>query len=816
MKTRTFLPPNGDIKTAKIAVVGGSPERSDIVSGRPFSGEYGRELIENFKAVDLMRYDCYLTTCFKDIDNYVSVYYNVKKGLTTHPHSQEYYDMLIKELSQLKTKAIIAVGEVPLGVLTGRKSITKWRGSVLECKDLPGKWIIPCLDPYSIVKKFQYLNKFLIQFDVRRALNVAKNSYGRKARNIIIRPSMFDSLQYLAKCREKGFAGKIIYFDIEIMNEEVSCISFAYKDDEAISIPFIENTESYFLPDQELRIILEIASILEDPLIKIGGQNLGFDTHFLLRKYGIKTKNIEDTMIAQKIIMIDYKMGLDFITSIWTDHPYYKDEGKKYFGGGGWPQLWKYNATDSIICAEAFPKQKMRLKQQKNIKTYERQRDIVLPLVYMQERGILCDIEGMEAENKKLDADWIVLQEELNTMAGQELNVNSYIQLGKYFYGKLGYKAYKKRGSKNPSTDDIAMTRLARKGVKEATLVQKIRKIRKLISTYYPMIDGKLTKIDKDRRVRSSFNPVGTKFSRISSSENIFETGMNLQNNPHSMLKYFLIDPDYIGYAIDLSQAENRIVAYVGNITTMIEAFENGVDVHKLTAALIFKKTIDEVLTAEGSCPLGDGTHDERFWGKKANHGLNYDLGYRSFALLYQMPETQAKFIVDRYHMAYPGVRNKYHAMVKKMLVNGRVVTNLMGRNTLFMNRWGDSLFKEAYSCIPQGTVGDVVNERGLNYVYYNDKFRSVELLLQKHDEIVFQIPKSISLLKHAEIITDIKEQLEIPMINYDGREFIVPADISVLPRSFSKQECTEIKRSELPSIELLAKKLGEITGETY
>jgi DNA polymerase-1 len=672
--------------------------------------------------------------------------------------------------------------------------------------------------------KNQYLNKFLIQFDLKRAIAIANNSFKLKSRKLITNPSYQDCLVYLAKVAEQGLCqNKTISFDIEIYNEEVSCISFAFCDSEAISIPFFHADGNYFDPNQELEVMRVIANILESHDIKKCGQNVGFDTHFLLRRYGIKPVNLEDTMIAQKIIMPDYPMGLDFITSLWTDQQYYKEEGKKYFGGGGWPQLWAYNATDSLMCAEAFPKQLERLEKQNNIPTYERQRDIVPTLVYMQERGILCDVQGMMKKNEELSAELTLLQEKLNTTAGTPLNANSPLQLSKYFYGTLGHKAYKNRKTNSPTTDDLAMTRLARKGIKAAEIVQEIRKVNKILGTYLPVENGKLTKIDTDNRVRCSFNPAGTKFSRISSSENIFGTGMNMQNQPHSLLQYYLIDPGYIGYAIDLSQAENRIVAYVGNITSMIEAFEKGIDIHRLTASLIFQKPIEEISTEyevenkiKKPCPLGDGTHDERFWGKKANHGLNYDLGYVSFALLYQMLETQAKFVVERYHMAYPGVRNSYHSMVRKMLSNGRVVTNLMKRNTLFMGKWGDALFKESYSCIPQGTVGDVINERGLNYIYYNSEkcFKTVELLLQKHDEIVFQIPKTVPLSTHAEVLFKVKHKLETPLVTFDNREFVVPADISILQHSFSKRDAVELKSKNFPgTIDLLTTKLEELTN---
>lgn len=814
MQTKTFVRPEGNLETARIAIVGEQPGKNELVNGRPFIGAAGRELQEDLQACGLMKQDCYLTNFAKDFDEHVSKYCNLK-SMTFTAHGLECKQMLLEELRGLKTNSIVACGNYAMAALTSRSGITKWRGSVLDCPELPGKWIIPTLHPATVVwPKSQYLNKFLIQFDLKRALSVAENGFGKKARKLITAPSFLDSMEYLEKVEQEGLSGNTVYFDIEIYNEEISCVSFALVDTEAISIPFVDQNGSYFSPQQELEILLKMGSILENPDIAKCGQNVGFDSHFFLRRYGIPACNLEDTMVAQRIIMPDYPMGLDFITSIWTDHHYYKEEGKKYFGGGGWPQLWQYNATDSLMCAEALPKQQGKLEQQENIPTYNRQRDIVPPLVYMQERGILVDTEGMIRENKKQREELVVLEEELNTLAGEPLNANSPKQLQKYFYGRLGYKAYVNRKTKSPTTDDTAMTRLARKGVKEASLVQGIRRLVKIIGTYIPVDDdGKLTKIDSDERVRSSFNPSGTRYSRISSSANIFGTGMNMQNWPHWLLKYLLFDPGYVGYRIDLSQAENRIVAYVGNITPMIEAFENGTDVHKLTAALIFQKSIDEVTTEDGTCPIGDGTHSERFWGKKANHGLNYDLGDVTFSLTYEMQQKQASWIINRYHMAYPGVRNNYHALVKQMLRNGRVITNLMGRNTLFMDQWGDKLFKEAYSCIPQGTVGDVINERGMNYVYYNQEtFSPVELLLQVHDDITLQMPKTIPFIEHARILQRIKSSLETPLLTHDGRSFVIPADITVCPKSFSKEAGTELKGSEIPSDpKELAKKLEEI-----
>jgi DNA polymerase-1 len=290
----------------------------------------------------------------------------------------------------------------------------------------------------------------------------------------------------------------------------------------------------------------------------------------------------------------------------------------------------------------------------------------------------------------------------------------------------------------------------------------EIRKLAKLKGTYLEI------KYDEDQRLRCSYNPVGTESGRLSSSQTIFGTGANLQNIPYEIRNYMLFDEGYIGYNVDLSQAENRIVAYVGPVPEMMRAFEEGWDVHKLTAAMIYSK------------PLDDISAEERSWGKRANHGLNYDLGFRTFALYYEIDEASARFIVDRYHQAYPGVRQGYHQQVRQMLSTNRTVTNCLGRNRVFLDRWGDDLFKSAYSFIPQSTVADIINERGLTYVYQNqDLFAPVELLLQIHDSIVFQIPRSIPLSHHASMLWKLKKSLETPL-KWKLNQFSIPADIQL------------------------------------
>jgi DNA polymerase I - 3'-5' exonuclease and polymerase domains len=129
---------------------------------------------------------------------------------------------------------------------------------------------------------------------------------------------------------------------------------------------------------------------------------------------------------------------------------------------------------------------------------------------------------------------------------------------------------------------------------------------------------------------------------------------------------------------------------------------------------------------------------------------------------LYEIPESDAKFIVERYHKAYPGVRN-YHAWVRHQLSKNRTLENLFGRKRLFLDRWGEELFKSAYSFIPQSSVAEIINRRGIIYIYYNQEmFKPVDLLLQVHDNIIFQMNyKKYTWEEQAKCLILIKNSLE-------------------------------------------------------
>jgi uracil-DNA glycosylase family 4 len=788
----TYVYPSGDPLTAKYIVVGEQPGRMEVIKGRPFCGPAGMELDSNLHLANIARNDCYFTNVIKDVDRPIGHYIDfTPKGPVVSAAGQEYINELAGELSRCASSTIIALGNVPLCALTDRKGITRWRGSVLDATLINGKKVIPSVHPATIIPpKNQYKNKRLLIYDLKRARMVQEGQWNPIERNIIIRPTYSKCLQFLTACEHWGLLGNTIFYDIEVdvFNGEMTCISLAYTSTDVISIPFTFEQGDYFTIDQEAEVLKRIARILENPEIPVGGQNLCFDSHYMLRKYGIKVRNMHDTMVAQKTLLPDYPVGLHFICSLYTDLPYYKDDGKYWLKGiGSFEGGWKYNALDSAVCAEAHPKQIQELFKQQNYFAYLRKCKSISPYVYIMEHGIKINLGSMKQAYDEMGVRLDQILKELHKCCGFPLNPNSPKQVAGYFYGTKRLPAYKGK-SGTVTTDEKALKRIARKGFREASLILELRGLGKERATF---LDP--AKVDTDGRMRCSYNPVGTRFSRASSSENIFGTGNNLQNQPHQVLNHFIVDPNHIFYGLDLSQAENRLVAYIGRIHQMIDAFERGEDIHGLTAKIMANIFYQGRLPADFNpkivkAPIGDGRKTWRDWGKKANHGLNYDLGYKTFSLYNEISERDGKMIVEIYHRAYPGVRNGFHAYVKQCINKSRTLTNYMGRKTLFTDRLDDALYKDAYACIPQGTVGDIIDQRGLNFVYYNSDpiFTHVKLLIQVHDQIGFEIPTPfhpttpVSWEDHSRILLAVKQSLETPLYTHYKHRFVIPVDTAM------------------------------------
>ena len=817
---KVVVKPSGPID-AFIAIVGEAPGKTEEQLGEPFKGKAGELLNLLLSTASIPRSSIYFDNVIpvrppdtanktNDISFFVDL--SKKYPLLTDLYKQ-YREELIERLKKVNTNVIVAMGGVSLFALTGihPHKITSRRGSIYYNNELPGKKIIACIHPaaclydYGKKKIGAYIYRYFISYDLMRAKYETEHpEMGLPERELIINPSLSRVMEFIEECKTKDIIG----VDIESSRErqEITHISFAVDGGmKSICIPFVDGRGlEYFPLQEEIQVWNAIATLLDNPNIRKVGQYIIFDSQYIFRKYGIVMRNMEDTMIASGIWCPDFPKDLGFISSLHTREPYYKDESKTHSVASSKDERFQiYSAKDSAVTLESFPVIISYVEKMGNIETYKTQDKLIEPLLYMEERGIKLDLVGIANEKKEVSGRIDELTTKIQRMVGFSINIDSPRQLMEYFYVTKGIKPYLKKGTGNWTTDITALKRLANKGIPEASILLETRKL----SAYQTFLNRK---VDEDGRMRSAFNPAGASDSgRLSSGKTIWDTGGDMQNLPKSFRRFLLFDEGYVGYEMDLGQAESRIVALIGPEPTMWKLFQENKDIHSYTGAAIYtvlnKKQISaaaikEMDKAEEKAPIGTGENSWRFWGKSAGYAFNYGRGYRSFSLMYECSEAEAKQIYLAYHSLYPAVKGVYWNWVVEKLRIDRSLTNPYGRKRRFMNQWGDELFKEAYNFIPQSTVADKINREGLIYIYYNqDKFKDLELLNQIHDSIVFQLPLSIGWKKHVEILSLIKNSLEQP-ITWRSNSIVLPANIK-MGRNMKDMSEVEINEKRLEEV---------------
>ena len=700
---------------------------------------------------------CSITKRYLDkskINNYKIFYAN-----------NENHSSVLEDIKKEGFKVFVTNKTNFIPTLDSKASIDKYRGSLIEIENYR---FIPIVS-FSELETKEFWMKNILFSDLKRALKFSDPNEKLLSRNLITSPSFDQVMTYLGSI-ESGYVG----FDIETYNNGISHISFATSPEYSMCITFFDGGKHYFTRSQEADIWQQISIILQHPnVIKIA-QNAIFDFTYIYRKFGIISHPIEDTMIAMSIAYPEMPKGLDFITSISCNgEPYYKDDKKEWKRITDIENFRRYSARDSAVTIESFFALKESLKEQENYSAYKRQIEIIPPLVFMGERGIKVDKKSLSDYSEKIGKNIEELNNEIQAKVGYPINIKSSQQLQKYFYGVLNITPYMK--NKRPTLDEKALTRIytnkkLSKGREEADLILKHRTASKLKSTYLDMT------IDKDDRIRSQFNPIawtGRLTSSKSSNSNIEgkKVGGNLQNLHPEFKKFLISDPDYFITCIDLSQAENRVVAYISNETGMIKAFESGKDLHKITASGIYGVNYEEV------------SEDQRFRGKVANHSINYGIKPRRFALENKLDLKEATFIIDQYLHTYPAIARWQKTQINKV-VTDKYVENLFGRRCYFLGSplgpRGYQMHNKILSFSPQSTVAEKTNQHGIKLIYYNNKFKKSILLNQIHDSIEFAWPIK-DLEEYIKVLKILVDKLSFPIevIKYENK-FIIPCDVKI------------------------------------
>lgn len=549
--------------TARICLIGEAPGRVEQVLQRPFVGPSGKLLESCLHASDIARSECRILNVFetpvhKPADSGKlfdrsggTLLWTPTKGLTDAGivASQPFRERLAASTANV----LVPLGGTALSAVLGApRPISKWRGSILVNEI--GRKLVPSLHPAAILRG-EFHNRFLLISDLQKARAESLTpTYTPTQRRMIIDPSHADCIAFLDRC----LTAPAVNTDIELLNGQVDCFSLAISPTEAISIPIVETGfEHRWSAREELEIWRRYAAILASPHITKINTNITFDVATLLQLNGFTIRGrLEDPQVAHSVMYPALLKSLALMCSLYTDQPYYKDQGELHdsYTVDDFARRWNYSALDSAISLECWQKLEPMLDANDYRRTYEMTMRLIPSLVYMMVNGMRVDIDEMKATRTRVEADLAVKLTQLQTAFARpiiteapktaaakraavgSLNINSSQQVMGYFYKEKGLKPYLGAGGK-PTVDDRALARIVRRaGLPEAKLVQEYRGLAKVLSTFLDMGYG------ADSRMRCSYNARGTWTGRLSSSQTVFGEGGNQQNLPDEARNFLVSD----------------------------------------------------------------------------------------------------------------------------------------------------------------------------------------------------------------------------------------------------------------------------------
>jgi len=737
---------------AKIMIIGEYPSKLEAEQGRPFIGDSGRLLDTFLKEAGIQRSQTYLT-------NVVKVYpparrFDKLKEIDINLEQQE--ELLFNEIKTINPNVIIALGEKSLFHLTGNKGITKWRGSILTTKKGLPK-VIPTFSPSAFVgyggndesdKAFKYYQKYITIFDFKRAVDQSRlPSLRLPERTLRVVKNSSELYDFI----RRNETNKLLSVDIESHNCVPTALGLAFKPNEAISIPILDVYNPLTLSGIGITELTTMW-VMIDKLLRskdILGQNFKFDES-KLRCIGLEMKLFADTMLMSHTLNPEFPQSLAFNTSIYTEEPYYKDEGKEFNPKKDpFSRLLLYNAKDAAVTLEIYYAMLKELEEAK-LKDFYFNHVHKQHYLYseIESRGIKIDLNHRAELTKLYKTKSKDNADAIEKIIGYHLNLNAHAKVGILLYKAMGFP------EREGVDEDTLVALLANHAKTEdkrniLNLIIDGRKINKTLSTYL------LAKPDYDGRMRTSIRITGTENARTSNAimkppvrpEKLgiaFQTLTKHGSIGPEIRKFFIPDPGYIFLNADLSQAEARIVALLSEDKGLLEDFEKERDVHAKAAAIIFGGKWEQYTKS-----AHNGKEcNERFMGKTTRHAGNYDMGKnrlmlyintsaKKFNIDLTISEYRAGLALDKFHKAYPNIRKVFHARIKQQLTTNRTLTNPFGRIRTFYERWDSSLFREAYAYIPQSTVHDHLVGCMLRI---QQREPSIQFLIESHDAFLSQI----------------------------------------------------------------------------
>ena len=517
-------------------------------------------------------------------------------------------------------------------------------------------------------------------------------------------------------------------------------VSLSSKIGKACYIPIGHKSNKCIEKDLVLK---KLKPLLEDPSIKKIGQNIKFD-FIVFFKHGINMTSMEDTMLMSYVLDAGKnRHNMDTLSEIHLNHKTisFKDlvgTGKKEinFSEVDVEKAKDYAAEDADITFRLYKKFQKSLKDEKMINIYEIfEKPLLKILAYMEIEGVKIDNKFLKSLSTKFEKKIIKIQNEVFKISKKEFNIASPKQLGEILYNDLKIADLKKTKKGSFATSASVLEDLAFKGHKFPQLVLDWRQVSKLKNTYSDSLPEHIN--PNTQRVHTSFLLAATTTGRLASSD------PNLQNIPiksedgKDIRKAFIAKKDHVLISADYNQIEMRILADLADVKGLKKAFKNNEDIHSLTASQIFNVDIKKV------------NQDQRRKAKAINFGIIYGISQYGLAKQINVTNHEAEEFLNAYFLKFPEIKIYMDRTIKFCRKSG-FVNNIFGRRSHFINindkNYNIRNFQEraAINAPIQGSAAEIMRLAmiRLNKKLSDQKNQKTKMLLQIHDELIFETPK--------------------------------------------------------------------------
>ena len=523
-------------------------------------------------------------------------------------------------------------------------------------------------------------------------------------------------------------------------------------------------------------VLKKLKTLLEDKSVKKIGQNIKFD-FIVLFKQGIKMNSMEDTMLMSYVLDAGKnRHNMDTLSEIHLQH---KTISFKQIVGTGKKEInfseveldkaMEYAAEDADITYRLYKIFSRNLKLEKLTNIYEIfEKPLIKILAFMEIEGIKIDDKFLKILSKKFEKKIIKLEKEVFKISKKEFNIASPKQLGEIIYNDLKIAVLKKTKKGSFATNASVLEDLAFKGHKFPQLILDWRQVSKLKNTYTDALPEHINPSTK--RVHTSFLLAATTTGRLASSD------PNLQNIPikteegRDIRKAFIAEKGFTLISADYNQIEMRILSDLADVKELKKAFKNNEDIHSLTASQVFNIDIKKV------------NHDMRRKAKAINFGIIYGISQYGLAKQINVSNFEADEFLKAYFSKFPEIEI-YMENTKKFCRKSGYVNNIFGRRSYF-NGINDKNFnirnfqeRAAINAPIQGSASEIMR---LAMIRLDKRFESLKnnkakILLQIHDELIFEVPE-----KEVKSISKIIKEEMMSVTQSDLHSFSTPLTVDI------------------------------------